>query len=132
MPETVAYPVRQPILVLDQFWATPFTVVVTAQVDIDASNADDVRAYVDAATAACAQVVLDLSGVEFFGIAGLSALEDIVRAEPSASRMAVVPSRAVVRLVEACHAPSMIPVVDDVAAALVAVQVGRPALERTA
>jgi anti-anti-sigma factor len=132
MPETVAYPVREPIFVLDQYCAVPFTVVVTARGDIDASNADDVRAYVAAATAACAQVVLDLSGVEFFGIAGLSVLEDIGRAGPSASRVAVVPSRAVMRLIEACHSPSMIPIVDDVAAALVAVQAGRPALERTA
>ncbi|MCW2514317.1 MAG: hypothetical protein JWR11_3359 [Mycobacterium sp.] len=132
MPETVAYPVREPILVLGQYWAAPFTVVVTARGEIDASNADDVRAYVDAATATCAQMVLDLSGIEFIGIAGLSALDDIGRAGPSVSRMVVVPSRAVVRLVEACHSPSMIPVADDVATALVAVQAGRPAMERTA
>ena len=74
-------------------------------------------------------LALDLRGVTFFGTEGLSALRIIHQAHTPASHLAVVPSPAVARLLKlGAPAPAM-PIADDLEAALVAVQSGRPILQ---
>jgi hypothetical protein len=114
---------------LEHSWHAPSTVVISAHGDIDASNAGDLIVFPRHAIGPYRGLVLDLCGVTFFGTEGLSALRVINQADTPASHLAVVPSRAVVRLLKlGAPAPAM-PIADDLEAALVAVQSGRRVLQ---
>jgi anti-anti-sigma regulatory factor len=70
--------------------------------------------------------VLDLTGVDFFGTAGFSALHTLnVRCAGEKIEWALAPSRAVTRLLRICDPDSALPICDSVEAALSAVQ-GEP------
>jgi anti-anti-sigma factor len=124
-----AGPAGARVLRLNHFSSAPFTVVITACGEIDASNVCELVAYLRDDVGPYRSLVLDLRGVNFFGLAGLSALEVMGQADPSPSQMAILPSPAVVRLLRLCTTGASIPIFDDIAAALVAVQTERPVLK---
>ena len=72
------------------------------------------------------RLVLDLSGVDFFGTAGFSALHTVnVRCAGENVDWVLVPSRAVTRLLRICDPDSALPNCTSIDAALSALQ-GEP------
>jgi anti-anti-sigma factor len=99
-------------------WGPSF-VVVTAHGELDASNANQLADYVQRCAIHSQSVILNLSGLEFFGTAGFSALHTInVRCAGANVRWAVVPSKAVTRLLRICDPDSALPVTRSVPAIL--------------
>jgi anti-anti-sigma factor len=97
-------------------WGPSF-VVVTAHGELDASNAGQLADYVQRCAARSQSVILDLSGLEFFGTAGFSALHTInVRCAGADMRWAVVPSKAVSRLLQICDPDHALPLAQSVPA----------------
>jgi|GEM_PF-878186 anti-anti-sigma factor len=91
----------------------PSATVVAAHGELDASNATQLADYVQCCTAQADHLILDLSGLKFFGTAGFSALHTInVRCAGADVRWAVVPSPAVVRLLRICDPDSALPVAE--------------------
>lgn len=97
-------------------------VVVDVHGDVDASNTNELTAYVGAVRGPDDDVVLDLRGVEFLGAEGFLALETITRGCGAPTLLAVVPSPAVARLLGLCTSAPAILVASDVDAALAAVR----------
>jgi len=94
-------------------WGPSF-VVITAHGELDASNANQLADYVQLCAAHRNSVILNLSGLEFFGTAGFSALHTInVRCAGADVRWAVVPSRAVRRLLRICDPDHALPLADS-------------------
>jgi anti-anti-sigma factor len=97
-------------------WGPSF-VVVTAHGELDASNAYQLADYVLRCAAHSQSVILNLSGLEFFGTAGFSVLHTInVRCASADLRWAVVPSKAVTRLLRICDPDHALPVTKSVPA----------------
>ena len=90
-------------------WLRPSMAVITAHGEIDAANAQQFVDYALRHSAHIDRLVLDLTGVEFFGTAGFSALH----------------SAAVPRLLRICDPDSALPICTSVDTALSAVQ-GEP------
>jgi anti-anti-sigma factor len=91
-------------------WGPSF-VVVTAHGELDASNANQLADYVQRCATHSQSLILNLSGLEFFGTAGFSALHTInVRCAGADVRWSVVPSNAVSRLLRICDPDSALPV----------------------
>jgi anti-anti-sigma factor len=90
--------------------------VITAHGEIDASNATRLADYVQHCVAHCPSViVVDLSSLEFFGTAGFSALHLInVRCAGANLRWAVLPGKAVSRLLRICDPDNTLPLVKSV------------------
>jgi anti-anti-sigma factor len=107
-------------------WLQPATAVITAHGEIDAANSQE---FVDYALRHCDRInhlVLDMSGVDFFGTSGFSALHTLnVRCAGESIEWASVPSAAVTRLLRVCDPDSTLPFYDGVEDALAAVQ-GEP------
>jgi anti-anti-sigma factor len=92
-------------------------VVIVAYGELDASNANQLADYVERCVAESATVVVDFSNLEFFGTAGFSALHLInVRCAGANQRWAVVPSKAVSRLLRICDPDHTLPLVESVSA----------------
>ena len=92
---------------------------ITAHGAVDASNALEVVDYTMRHAATAKRLVLDLSGVEFFGTAGFSALHTVnVRCAAENVDWAVIPSAAVTRLLRICDPDSALPICRTVDAAL--------------
>jgi anti-anti-sigma factor len=90
-------------------------VVITAHGELDASNANQLADYVHRCAAHADSVIVNLSEVEFFGTAGFSALHTInVRCAGADVRWAVVPSKAVSRLLRICDPDHALPLTDSV------------------
>jgi len=107
-------------------WLRPETAVITAHGELDAANAQEFVDYALRHAAHTDRLVLDLSGVEFFGTAGFSALHSVnVRCAGEKIEWALAPSSAVTRLLRICDPDSALPICDTVDAALSAVQ-GEP------
>lgn len=107
-------------------WVQPDTAVITAHGEIDASNAQEFVDYALHHGAHIRRLVLDLSGVEFFGAAGFSALHTLnVRCAGESIEWASVPSAAVSRLLRVCDPDSTLPIRNGIAEALSAVH-GEP------
>jgi anti-anti-sigma factor len=95
-------------------WGPSF-VVITAHGELDASNANQLADYVQRCAAHANSVILNLSGLEFFGTAGFSALHAInVRCAGADVRWAVVPSQAVSRLLRICDPDHALPLAESV------------------
>jgi anti-anti-sigma factor len=95
-------------------WGPSF-VVITAHGELDASNANQLADYVQRCAAHSNSVILDLSGLEFFGTAGFSALHTInVRCAGAGVRWAVVPGKAVSRLLRICDPDNALPPAESV------------------
>jgi anti-anti-sigma factor len=92
----------------------PSLVVVTAHGELDASNANHLADYVERCAAHCKSIILNLSGLEFFGTAGFSALHTInVRCAGADVRWAVVPGKAVSRLLRICDPDNTLPLAES-------------------
>jgi anti-anti-sigma factor len=90
-------------------------VVITAHGELDASNANQLADYVQRCTTHANSVIVNLSGLEFFGTAGFSALHTInVRCAGADVRWAVVPSQAVSRLLRICDPDNALPLAGSV------------------
>ena len=86
------------------------SVIITAQGELDASNANELADYVQRCAAHADSVIVNLSGLDFFGTAGFSALHTInVRCAGADVRWAVVPGRAVSRLLRICDPDHALP-----------------------
>ena len=107
-------------------WLQPSMAVITAHGELDAANAQQFVDYALRHAAHTDRLVLDLSGVDFFGTAGFSALHTLnVRCAAEKIEWAMAPSPAVSRLMRICDPDSTLPICDGVDAALAAVQ-GEP------
>jgi anti-anti-sigma factor len=97
-------------------WGSSF-VAITAHGELDASNASQLADYVLRCAGQSKSVIVDLSGLEFFGTAGFSALHLInVRCAGANLRWAVVPSKAVSRLLRICDPDDTLPLTKSVRA----------------
>jgi anti-anti-sigma factor len=100
--------------------------VITVVGELDAANAAQFVDYALRHAAQTDRLVLDLTGVEFFGTAGFSALHSMnVRCAGEKIEWALAPSPAVTRLLRICDPDSALPICTDVDTALSAVQ-GEP------
>ena len=107
-------------------WLQPSTAVITAHGELDASNAQEFIDYALRHADHIERLVLDLSGADFFGTAGFSALHTVnVRCAGENLDWALVPSRAVTRLLQICDPDSALPICPSIDAALAALQ-GEP------
>ncbi|MFS0897909.1 STAS domain-containing protein [Mycolicibacterium litorale] len=112
--------------------APPSATVVTAHGELDAANAQHFADF--ALRHAEQQLVLDLTGVEFFGTSGFSALHTLnVRCAGSNIDWLLVPSAAVSRLLRICDPDAALPWSESVEAALTALRDdARPLLQLVA
>jgi anti-anti-sigma factor len=107
-------------------WLQPNTVIITAHGEIDAANANELIEYALRHGQRIHRLVLDMSGVDFFGTSGFSALHTLnVRCAGESITWASVPSAAVTRLLRICDPDSTLPLYGGVDTALSAVQ-GEP------
>jgi anti-anti-sigma factor len=107
-------------------WLQPNTAVVTAHGEIDAANSQEFVDYALRHSDRVHCLVLDMSGVDFFGTSGFSALHTMnVRCAGESIKWASVPSTAVTKLLRICDPDSTLPFYDGVDAALSAVR-GEP------
>ena len=107
-------------------WLRPSMAVITAHGELDAANAQQFVDYALRNSAHIDRLVLDLTGVEFFGTAGFSALHSVnVRCACEKIEWALAPSSAVTRLLRICDPDSALPICTSVDTALSAVQ-GEP------
>ena len=91
------------------------TVLVTVRGEIDAANSRALSDYVERQIAGWPRLVLDLSGIEFFGTAGFSTLHhiNVICARYRASwALAVGPELR--RLLTICDPDDLLPVEDSV------------------
>ena len=97
--------------------------IVSAYGDIDATNASTLTDYAFVNAVRCRGLVLDLSGVTFFGTDGFSALHRIsVRCAHADIAWMLVPGAAVSRLLRICDPHGSLPTVDTVSIALANLQ----------
>lgn len=100
-----------------------YTAVVVAEGYVDASNAGEFIHCIRSAIGEHHSLVIDLSGVDFFAIAGISVLQSVHKVFGPMIRIAVVPSPSVARLLQICSSAPVPAIVSDFQAALAAVQV---------
>jgi anti-anti-sigma factor len=104
-------------------WLRPSIAVITAHGELDAANAAQFVDYALRHAAHIDRLVLDLTGVEFFGTAGFSALHSVnVRCAGEKIEWALAPSSAVTRLLRICDPDLALPICTSVDTALSAVQ----------
>lgn len=97
--------------------------LITAEGEIDAANAQDFAAFVVAHIIDTNRLVVDLSRVEFFGIQGFSALHTInARVAATGARWAMCTGPAVARVLRICDPAGALPVARTVDAALAVLQ----------
>jgi anti-anti-sigma factor len=90
-------------------------VVITVHGELDASNATQLADYVEECMTHATPLMLDLSNLDFFGTAGFSALHLInVQCAGADLRWAVVPNKAVSRLLRICDPDHTLPLVESV------------------
>ena len=91
-------------------WETSSSVRISATGDIDATNAAEFAEYVLQRSANCLEMLIDLRAIDFFGSAGLTALLTIAeRCDRAIVTWAVIPSRAVSRVLEICDPEQTLP-----------------------
>lgn len=109
---------------------TPDTAIVSAHGEIDAANSREFVDYAMRNAAELERLVIDLSGVEFFGTAGFSALHTLnVRTAGEKIDWALVPSTSVSRLLRICDPDAALPIRDSLASALSTEEPDRPLLQ---
>jgi anti-anti-sigma factor len=109
--------------------------VISARGDIDASNAGTLTEYTLRHLRGCRGLIIDLRGLDFFGTEGFSALHRISVgcADPGVA-WALVPSKAVSRVLRICDPQGLLPAARTVEAAMAIIrdQPHRPALSSEA
>jgi anti-anti-sigma factor len=84
--------------------------VITAKGEIDAANANQLTEYVEHFVRQSGRVILDLSGLDFIGTAGFSALHRInVVCSAAGAHWVLVPGPAVHRLLRICDPDGTLP-----------------------
>jgi anti-anti-sigma factor len=110
------------------FWMPPSTAIIAVVGELDAANATQFAQYAWRA-GRVTRLLLDLTGVEFFGTAGYSALLAFnVRCTAEGIEWVMVPSRAVSRVLGICDVDSALAVQPTVEAALAALPGDSPPL----
>ncbi len=110
----------------DTRWPETGTLVITAQGEFDAANAQELVDTSLAHGGRVERLVLDMTNVDFFGTSGFSALHALnARCAGECISWASVPSAAVARLLTICDPDSALPFYSDIDGALSAVQ-GEP------
>jgi anti-anti-sigma factor len=100
-------------------WLQPSMAVITAHGELDAANAQEFVDYAMRHAAHTPRLVLDLSGLQFFGTAGFSALHTLnVRCAGESVDWVLVPSSAVTRLLRICDPDSALPICGTVEVAV--------------
>ena len=100
-------------------WLQPAVAVVTAHGDLDASNSQEFVDYALRNAERTQRLALDLTGVDFFGTAGFSALHTLnVRCAAAGVEWVLVPSGAVTRLMRICDPDSALPIAATMPTAL--------------
>ena len=108
---------------LDTHWMKSSVVVVSAHGDIDRTNVRTFTEYSLADLTRCRGMILDLTRLEFFGVAGFSALHRIsVGCARAGIDWALVPGAAASRLLRICDPDGWLPAVNTVSAALASLQ----------
>jgi anti-anti-sigma factor len=103
-------------------WLQPDTAVITVHGEIDAANAQEFVSYALRHAALIKRLVVDMSGVDFFGSSGFSALHTLnARAAGEEIGWALVPSASVTRLLRLCDPDSVLPIYPSTDVALSAV-----------
>ena len=104
-------------------WLQPAVAVITAHGDLDASNAQEFVDYALRDAERTQRLALDLTGVDFFGTAGFSALHTLnVRCASAGVEWVLVPSGAVTRLMRICDPDSTLPIAATMPTALARLQ----------
>ena len=89
----------------------PSVSVITARGELDASNAQEFVDYALRDAERTERLALDLTGLDFFGTAGFSALHTLnVRCASVGVEWVLVPSNAVSRVMRICDPDSTLPV----------------------
>jgi anti-anti-sigma factor len=126
MTDTLVLPLtrtKRPAARFDTRWTMSSVAIVSAYGDIDASNATTLTDYALVNAVRCRGLILGLSGLEFFGTEGFSALHRVsVRCARADIGWMVVPGAAVSRLLRICDPHGSLPTVDTVGAALANLQ----------
>jgi anti-anti-sigma factor len=129
MTDTLVPPTKSPTLTkrhmsrFDTRWTMSSVAIVSAYGDIDGTNATTLAEYAVVKAMPCRGLVLDLSGLEFFGTEGFSTLHRVsVRCARAGMGWVVVPGGAVSRLLRICDPDGSLPTVDTVGAALAILQ----------
>jgi anti-anti-sigma factor len=100
-------------------WLQPSMAVITAHGELDAANAQEFVDYALRHAAHTPRLVLDLTGLQFFGTAGFSALHTLnVRCAGEGVEWVLVPSPAVTRLLRICDPDSALPICSTMKAAV--------------
>jgi anti-anti-sigma factor len=100
-------------------WLQPSVAVITARGELDAANAQELVDYALRDLDRTQRLALDLSGVDFFGTAGFSALHTLnVRCAGAGVEWVLVASKAVDRLLRICDPDSTLPIATTLPAAL--------------
>lgn len=95
------------------------TILVAAFGGIDAANADDYAARIDAHLSGYRQLVLDLSRLEFFGTAGYSVLHRVhARCAHTGVDWVLVPGSEVTRLLRICDPDAILPTAPNIVSAV--------------
>jgi anti-anti-sigma factor len=108
---SLAAPQRADHLTFAAEWLDPSLVRITVNGDIDACNAAQLGEYVFHRAANCKELILDMTGVEFFSTAGFARLRTIeIRCSRAGVRWTLIPSRAVTRVLAICDPRGTFPV----------------------
>ncbi len=104
-------------------WLQPSVAVITARGELDAANAQELVDYALRDLERTRRLALDLTGVDFFGTAGFSALHTLnVRCAAANVEWVLLASRAVDRLLRICDPDSALPIASTMPAALTQLQ----------
>ena len=107
----------------DTRWTMSSVTIVSAYGDIDETNARTLTDYALVNAVRCRGLILDLSGLEFFGTEGFLALHRVaVRCARAGRGWVMVPGAAVSRLLRICDPHGSLPAVDTVDVALANLQ----------
>jgi anti-anti-sigma factor len=129
MTDTLALPAKPLLLTthpaarFNTRWTMSSVAIVSAYGDIDATSASTLTDYAPLNGVHCRGLILDLSGLEFFGTEGFSALHRVsVRCARAGIGWMVVPGAAVSRLLRICDPHGSLPTVATVGTALANLQ----------
>jgi len=116
-------PEKHQLARLDTHWTKSSVAIVSAHGDIDGTNEHTLTEYSLADLVRCRGLILDLTGLEFFGAPGFSALHRIsVSCARPGIDWALVPGAAVSLLLRICDPDGLLPAFDTVSAALASLQ----------
>lgn len=91
------------------------TGLVTVHGELDAANADQLAEFVARCVKHCQWLTLDLTDLKFVGTAGFSAFHRIdAQCSTVHTRWAMMPSRAVTRLLRICDPDGVLPISESV------------------